>query len=195
MGIVPWGFESLHPHRVQHRRRAAGSRSRLRVRVADTVLIHPNREKVESRSTRAAVILLLLTSALLVLVITLGGWSVLEGMQIVSLAFVVIFVVMAYYVGKWNRGVLPVAAALAILVGAFAALAAPAWFARDKGGFHNPAFDPSLLGLLSLILIPVCLLLIAFAMRGVQQAWNVEVEVDRDQADHYRGGAPHVAAS
>jgi hypothetical protein len=195
VGIVPWGFESLHPHRVAQGRPATKSRFRLVVEVAGTVLIHPNREKVESRSTRAAVILLLLTSALLVLAITLGGWSVLEGMQIVSLAFVVVFVVMAYYVGKWNRGVLPVAAALAMLVGAIAAISAPAWLARDKGGFHNPAFDPSLLGLLSLILIPVCLLLIAFAMRGVQQAWNVEVEVDRDEADRYRGGAPHAAPS
>jgi lysylphosphatidylglycerol synthetase-like protein (DUF2156 family) len=195
VGIVPWGFESLHPHPLEQRHPAAGSRSRLLVGVADRVLIHPNREKVESRSTRAAVILLLLTGALLVLVITVGGWSVLEGMQIVSLAFVVIFVVMAYYVGKWNRGVLPVAAALAILVGAIAAISAPAWFVRDKAGFHDPAFDPSLLGLLSVILIPVCLLLIAFAMRGVQQAWNVEVEVDGDEADRYPGGAPRAAAS
>jgi hypothetical protein len=195
VGIVPWGFESLHPHPFEQGTRRRAARSRLLVGVADRVLIHPNREKVESRSTRAAVILLLLTSALLVLAITLGGWSVVEGMQIVSLAFVVIFVVMAYYVGKWNRGVLPVAAAFAMLVGAIAAISAPAWFARDKAGFHTPAFDPSLLGLLSLILIPVCLLLIAFAMRGLQQAWNVEVEVDRDEADRYRGGAPHAAPS
>jgi hypothetical protein len=39
--------------------------------MADTVLIHPNRDKPESKATKAAVILLLLVSAGLVLVVTL----------------------------------------------------------------------------------------------------------------------------
>jgi hypothetical protein len=33
-----------------------------------------------------------------------------------------------------------------------------------------------MLGLLSVILVPVSLLLVAFAMRGFSQKWNVEVE-------------------
>jgi hypothetical protein len=37
-----------------------------------------------------------------------------------------------------------------------------------------------MLGVLTLILIPIQLLLAAFAMRGFQQQWNVEVEVHRD---------------
>ena len=45
----------------------------------------------------------------------------------------------AYFVARWNRGVLPVAAALAIILLIFAAVAGPAWFARDKTGFTNPA--------------------------------------------------------
>jgi protein-S-isoprenylcysteine O-methyltransferase Ste14 len=57
-----------------------------------------------------------------------------------------------------------------------AAIAAPAWFDRDKSGFHNPALPPSLLGLLCIVLVGVSLLLIAFAMRGFSQQWNVEVE-------------------
>ena len=41
----------------------------------------------------------------------------------------------AYLVPRWNRGILPVAAAIAILFAVVAAVAAPAWFERDKAGF------------------------------------------------------------
>jgi hypothetical protein len=156
--------------------------------MADTVLIHPNRDKPESKATRAAVVLLLLVSAGLVLIVTLGGWSVLQGAQVVSFAYVIIFVVMAFFVARWNRGVLPVAAGIAILFAVVAAVAGPAWFDRDKAGFDNPALEPSILGLLTLILVPVQLLLIVFAMRGFQQQWNVEVEVTREEAERYRTG-------
>jgi lysylphosphatidylglycerol synthetase-like protein (DUF2156 family) len=161
--------------------------------MADTVLIRPNRDKAESKATRAAVVLLLLTSAGLVLVVTLGGWSELQGAQVVSFAYVAVFVVMAFFVARWNRGVLPVAAAIAILFAVVAAVAAPAWFERDKAGFDNPTLEPSLLGLLTLILVAVQLLLIVFAMRGFQQQWNVEVEVTREEAERYRGGKLRTA--
>jgi hypothetical protein len=156
--------------------------------MADTVLVHPNRDKAESKATKAAVILLLLTSAGLILVVTLGGWSQLQGAQVVSFGYVAVYVVMAFFVARWNRGVLPVAAALAILFAVVAAVAGPAWFERDKAGFDEPALEPSILGLLTLILVPVQLLLIAFAMRGFQQEWNVEVEVTADEAERYRRG-------
>jgi lysylphosphatidylglycerol synthetase-like protein (DUF2156 family) len=161
--------------------------------MADTVLIRPNRDKAESKATRAAVVILLLTSAGLVLVVTLGGWSELQGAQVVSFAYVAVFVVMAFFVARWNRGVLPVAAAIAILFAVVAAVAAPAWFERDKAGFDNPTLEPSLLGLLTLILVAVQLLLIVFAMRGFQQQWNVEVEVTREEAERYRGGKLRTA--
>jgi hypothetical protein len=156
--------------------------------MADTVLIHPNRDKPESKATRAAVILLLLTSAGLILVVTLGGWSELQGAQVVSFGYVIVYVAMAFFVGRWNRGVLPVAAGLAILFAVVAAVAGPAWFERDKAGFDEPALEPSILGLLTLILVPVQLLLIAFGMRGFQQQWNVEVEVARDEAERHGAG-------
>ena len=152
----------------------------------ETALIHPNRDKPESQATKAAVILLLLVSAGLVLIITVGGWSQLQGAQVVSFAYVIVFVVMAFFVSRWNRGVLPVAAAIAILFAVVAAVAGPAWFERDKEGFDNPTLEPSILGLLTLILIPIQLLLIGFAMRGFQQQWNVEVEVTREEAERYR---------
>jgi lysylphosphatidylglycerol synthetase-like protein (DUF2156 family) len=154
--------------------------------MADTVLIHPNRDKPESKATKATVVLLLLVSAGLVLIVTVGGWSKLEGAQVVSFAYVIVFVAMAYFVSRWNRGVLPVAATIAILFAVVAAVAGPAWFERDKEGFDNPALEPSILGLLTLILVPVQLLLIAFALRGFQQQWNVEVEVTREEAERYR---------
>jgi lysylphosphatidylglycerol synthetase-like protein (DUF2156 family) len=156
--------------------------------MADTVVLHPNRDKAESKAMRVAVILLLLASAGLILVVTLGGWSQLQGAQLVSFGYVAVYVVMAFFVGRWNRGVLPVAAALAILFAVVAAVAGPAWFERDKDGFEESALEPSILGLLTLILVPVQLLLIVFAMRGFQQEWNVEVEVTRDEAERHRGG-------
>ena len=97
-------------------------------------------------------------------------------MKAIAIAYIVVYLVMAFYVLRWNRGVLPLAAALAIILGIFAAIAGPQWFERDKSGFTNPALDADLLGLLTLLVVPVQVLLIAFAMRGFQQAWNVEVE-------------------
>jgi hypothetical protein len=156
--------------------------------MADTVLVHPNRDKAESKATKAAVMLLLITSAVLILIIMLGGWSQLQGMHPVSIGYALVYLVMAYFVSGWNRGVLPVAAGMAVLFSVVAAVAGPAWFDRDKEGFVDPALEPSILGMLTIILIPVQILLIAFAMRGFQQQWNVEVEVPREDADRYRSG-------
>jgi lysylphosphatidylglycerol synthetase-like protein (DUF2156 family) len=156
--------------------------------MADTVLVHPNRDKPEAKATKAAVILLLVVSAVLILIVLIGGWSQLQGMQIVAIGWAVVYLVMAYFAGKWNRGVLPVAAGMAVLFAVVAAVAGPAWFERDKEGFVDPALEPSILGMLTIILIPVQILLIAFAMRGFQQQWNVEVEVPREDADRYRRG-------
>jgi protein-S-isoprenylcysteine O-methyltransferase Ste14 len=156
--------------------------------VADTELIHPNRDKAESKATKAAVTLLLLVSGALILIVMLGGWSQLQGMHIVAIGYILIYFLMAYLVSKWNRGVLPVAAGMAILFTVVAAVAGPAWFSRDKEGFVDPALEPSILGMLTIILIPVSILLIVFAMRGFQQQWNVEVEVPREDAESYRRG-------
>ena len=155
--------------------------------MADTVLVHPNRDKAESKATRAVVILLLVTSAALILIVTIGGWAQLQGAQVISFALAAIYLAMAFFVARWNRGLLPVAAGMAVLFSVIAAVAGPAWFDRDKAGFDQPTLDPSILGLLTLILVPVQLLLVAFAMRGFQQQWNVEVEQPRDEAQGYGG--------
>jgi lysylphosphatidylglycerol synthetase-like protein (DUF2156 family) len=142
----------------------------------NVIIEHPNREKATSKATKAVVLLLLLGSAALVLIVTIGGWSALEGAKALQIAYIVLYLVMAYFVARWNRGVLPVAAALAIVLLIFAAVAGPAWFDRDKSGFHQPALSEDVLGLITFIIVPVQIFLIAFAMRGFQQAWNVEVE-------------------
>jgi hypothetical protein len=142
----------------------------------DFVIEHPNRELPASKATKATVILLLLISAGLIAIITVGGWDATAGAQIVSLAYVAIYVIMAYYVARWNSGVLPVAAALAIIMLIFAAVAAPGWFDRDKTGFDDPALPSEMLGLLTVIVIPVQALLIIASMRGFSQKWSVEVE-------------------
>ncbi len=153
-------------------------RTRMAQREAerDHEIEHPNRGKASSKATRAVIILLLLVSVGLFLVITIGGWAALVGAQFLQIAYILIYLLVAFYVARWNRGVLPVIAALAIIMLIFAAVAAPAWFSRDKTGFTDPALPADILGLVTAIVVPVQFLLIAFAMRGFQQAWNVEVE-------------------
>ena len=140
------------------------------------VIEHPNREKPASKATKAVVVLLLLASVALMLIVTVGGWDALEGAKALQIGYMLVYLVMAFYVARWNRGVLPVAAALGIILLIFAAVATPAWFSRDKTGFTSPAINEDVLGLITAIIIPVQVLLIAFAMRGFAQAWNVEVE-------------------
>jgi len=142
----------------------------------DYVLEHPNRGKAASKATRAVVILLLLVSVALFVIVTLGGWNALVGAQALQIFYIFIYLLVAFYVARWNRGVLPVIAALAIIMAIFAAVATPAWFDRDKTGFEDPALASEILGTITAVIVPVQILLIIFAMRGFQQAWNVEVE-------------------
>jgi lysylphosphatidylglycerol synthetase-like protein (DUF2156 family) len=155
----------------------------------DLVIYHPNREKGGSKATKAGTILLLVATAVLIAIVTFGGWSDLEGAQVISIFFIIVFALIAFFVARWNRGVLPLAAAFAIVLLVFAAIAAPGWFDRDAAGYHNPGLPPSLLGLLTVILIPLEFLLIVFAMRGFSQKWNVEIEMSQDEYNRRRRSA------
>jgi len=139
-------------------------------------ITHPNRDKPVVQATRATVVALFLVSAGLVLIVTIGGWSVLSGLIPVQIAYIIVYLTMAFFAARWNRGVLPVGAALAVLLMIFALVAGPAWFNRDKFGFAQPDLDAGLLGLLTLLIVPVQMLLVTFAMRGFNQGWNVELE-------------------
>jgi presenilin-like A22 family membrane protease len=140
------------------------------------IITHPNRDKPVVQATRATVVVLLVVSAALVLIVMVGGWSVLEGAIPVQIGYVVAYLLLAFFAARWNRGVLPVSAALAVLLGIFALVAGPSWFDRDKSGFIQPTLNAGLLGLLTLLIVPVQILLVAFAMRGFNQGWNVELE-------------------
>lgn len=139
-------------------------------------ITHPNRDKPVVQATRATVVALLAASAALVLIVTIGGWSALQGMIPVQIGYVLVYLTLAFYALRWNRGVLPVAAALAVLLAIFALAAGPSWFDRDKSGFAQPSLNAGLLGLLTLLIVPLQMLLVAFAMRGFNQGWNVELE-------------------
>jgi hypothetical protein len=155
------------------------------------IVTHPNRGKAAVQATRATVILLLLASTALILIVTIGGWGTLEGDIPILLAWAAVYLLMAFFTARWSRGVLPMAAALALLMLVFAMVAAPSWFARDKVGFAEPALPAGLLGVITLAIIPVQILLIAFAMRGFQQGWNIELEQLDPGAD--RNALPHSA--
>jgi hypothetical protein len=161
------------------------------------VLERPNRDKASSKTSKAMVILLLLVSVVLMLIVTVGGWGELQGAQALQIAYIVVYLVLAFYVGRWNRGVLPLAAALAIILGIFAAVAGPRWFARDDPGFATPealwggdGLGAGLLGLATLLIVPVQVLLIAVSMQGFRQDWHVEVEVPADEARGPGGARP-----
>ena len=166
----------------------------------NTRIRHPNREKSSSQVTKAFVALVLLVSAVLVAIVTIGGWNSLQGAQIVSVLYVIVYLVMAYFVMRWVRGVLPLAAALAVGLGVFAAIAAQGWFDRAKPDYADPALPPRLLGTIVILIGLVQIVLIVAAMIGFQQKWNIEVEESVDEEDDggrqgYGGAQPQPAGA
>jgi hypothetical protein len=141
-------------------------------------LWRPNREKAECKTMKVVIAFVLLVSAGLLLVITIGGWERLLGasVAVMTILWAALYVLFAFLVARWNRGILPVAAALAIILAIFAAIAAPEWFARDKEGLDSPALPEDLIGLLTLIVVPVQVLLVIVAMMGFSQEWHIEEE-------------------
>jgi hypothetical protein len=164
-------------------------------------VIHPNRDKYVCKVTRLIVVGILLASVALMLILTIGGWSKLEGMKPLNFAWCLIYLVFAYYILRWARGILPMAAALAILLLIIAAiagtgLAGTSWFQRHHAGFGTAqslfggkGLADSALGTVTLLLVPVELVLIVFAMIGFAQGWNVELEVPAEEAER-RGSKP-----
>lgn len=158
-------------------------------------VIYPNRDKAASKLVKLIVVVLLLASAALMLIITIGGWSKLEGLKPVDFIWAIVYVIIAFYVtSRWARGLLPIAAALAILLLITAVIAGTgasgtSWYNRSNFGF-GPAqslfggsgLSADTLGALTLLLIPVQVLLIVFAGIGFSQGWNVELEVPIEEA-------------
>ncbi len=175
------------------------------------VVIHPNREKAACKLVRLIVVLILLVSVALMLILTIGGWSKLEGMKPLNFIWALLYLVCAFYIWRWARGLLPIAAALGILllivaVIAGTGLAGTSWFDRSHYGFApaqslfgGSGLGSTTLGFFTVLLIPIEILLIAFAMIGFAQGWNVELEVPEEEARR-RGitpahSGPQVAAA
>jgi hypothetical protein len=157
-------------------------------------VIYPNREKASNKTTKAIVVLIMLVSVALMLVVTIGGWSKLQGMKPVNLVWCAVYLIMAFYIARWSRGLLPIVAALAVLLLittliAGTGAAGTSWFDRSSFGFAGAqslfggaGLSPDTLGLFTILIAPVQLLLIIVAMYAFGQSWNVELEVPLDEA-------------
>jgi hypothetical protein len=158
-------------------------------------VVYPNREKASSKTVKAIVVLIMLVSVGLMLIVTFGGWSKLQGMKPVNFVWCIAYLIMAYYImTRWARGLLPITAGLAILLLIMAVIAGTgaagtSWFDRSHAGFAaaqslfgGGGLSPNALGLFTLLIAPVQVLLIFFAMLGFSQSWNVEVEVPIEEA-------------
>jgi hypothetical protein len=161
-------------------------------------VIHPNRDKAICKLTKLIIVSILLATIVLMMVLTFGGWSKLQGMKPVNFIWAGVYLVVAFYISRWARGLLPIAAALAILLLIIAVIAAfgldgTSWFDRSHQGFAaaqslfgGTGLSTDLLGTLTVLLIPVQAALIVMAVIGFAQGWNVELEVPEEEARRRR---------
>lgn len=158
-------------------------------------VIFPNREKAGSKAMKAVVALILLVSVALILIVTIGGWSELEGMRPLNFFWCIAYLLIAFYVfARWSRGMLPIAAGLAILLLMVALVAGlglggTSWFDRSQSGFASAhsllggkGLSSDTLGAITVLLVPVQVLLILLALSAFAQGWNVEQEVPIEEA-------------
>src|SRR6476660_5390265 len=118
-------------------------------------LWRPNREKTESITTKFVLFFLLVATSAIAFFITITGFSLMTGgggMGIVCLIYAALYAFFAFLVFRWNRGILPVAAALSMILAIFSATGADSCFARDKAGFEDAMIPVTLIGLLVIIL-------------------------------------------
>jgi hypothetical protein len=158
-------------------------------------VVFPNREKASSKLMKALVTLILLVSVGLLLIVTIGGWSQLEGMKPLNFFWCAAYLIIAFYIfARWSRGMLPIAAGLAVLLlmvslVAGLGLTGTSWFDRSHAGFApaqslfgGEGLSADTLGTVTLLIVPVQLLLIIFSLQAFAQGWNVEQEVPIDEA-------------
>ncbi|MFZ0091923.1 MAG: hypothetical protein WAL63_20660 [Solirubrobacteraceae bacterium] len=164
-------------------------------------VIHPSRDRAICKLTKLLVVATLLASVAVMLVLTVGGWSKLQGMKPLNFIWSAAYVVMAVYIWRWARGLLPIAAVLAVLLLIIAVIAAAgldgtSWFDRTGSAYAAPqslfggnGLTPDTLGTLTVVLAGVQLALIVTTIVGFAQRWNVELEVPEDEARR-RGSTP-----
>jgi hypothetical protein len=155
-------------------------------------LWRPNREKTESITTKFVLVLLLAVTSAIAFLVTITGFSLMiggGGMGFVCLIYAALYAFFAFLVLRWNRGILPVAAALSMILAIFCATGADSWFARDKAGFDEGLIPSPLIGLLVIILAILQLILIAVALYAFNQNWHVEEERPIGYGEDYGAGA------
>jgi len=157
----------------------------------DVEIEHPNRKKASSKLARLIVFVLLIASAVLLIIGSLGGWGETQGARGLQVAMILVYLVLAFFLLRWSSGMLPMAAALGIFTGIFALVSAPGWFDRDKDGFATTSLGPDVMGLLCIIIALVQVLLIVASLYAFRQGWGVEVE---RKADGSSGNAAPAAA-
>jgi hypothetical protein len=159
------------------------------------VVTYPNRDKRSSKLTRVAVAVLLVLSAALMLVVTIGGWSKLAGLVPVNIIWSGVYLVMAYYVMRWARDLLPIAVGLGALMLTFAVIAETAtagvsWddraaldYAPAHALFGGAGLSPGTLSTLTIAIAVTQVLLIVASVRALGQGWNIEYEVPAADAE------------
>jgi hypothetical protein len=155
-------------------------------------LWHPNREKAETITTKFVIVVLMVATAAIAALVTITGFSLLSGgggMGVVCFIYAALYAFFAFLVTRWSRGVLPVAAALSMILAIFCAVGADSWFARDKAGFEEALIPVTLIGLLVVILALLQIVLIAAALYGFNQEWHVEEERPIGSGEDYGAGA------
>src|SRR5215213_8986759 len=155
-------------------------------------LWRPNREKAESVTTKVVLVFLLAATSIIAVIIAIAGFSLMSGgtgMAVVTLIYGLLYAFFAFLVARWSRGILPVAAALSMILAIFCAVGANSWFARDKSGFDDALLPSSLIGLLVVLLGLLQIILIAAALYGFNQEWQVEEERPIGSGEEY-GAAP-----
>jgi hypothetical protein len=156
-------------------------------------LWHPNREKAEVVTTKFVVVFLMAATAAIAALVAISGWSVLSGgggMGVICLIYAALYALFAYRAANWNRGVLPVAAALSMILAIFCAIGANSWFARDKAGFEDALLPAPMIGLLVVILLLLQIVLVVVCLYGFNQDWHVEEERPIGSGEDYGAGAP-----
>lgn len=155
-------------------------------------LWRPNRQKAESVTTKFVIVLLMAATAIVAGLITIGGWSLLKGgggMALICAIYAILYAFFAFLVARWSRGILPLTAALSMILAIFCAVGASSWFERDKAGFDEALLPSSLIGLLVVILGLLQIVLIAAAFYGFSQEWHVEEERPIGSGENYGAGA------
>src|SRR5690242_21845519 len=62
------------------------------------VVVHPNRDKAACKLVRLLVVAVLLASVVVMLVLTIGGWSKLEGLKPVNFVWMLLYLIIAVYI-------------------------------------------------------------------------------------------------